>query len=89
MTALPDSDAATSFVVTFKPSSRRLMASTTAVTVDDGAVDDAVGRDRLAAERSDFEALACRLELDRFDGARADVQTDEGFRSTKQRDVLS
>ena len=37
----------------------------------------------------DLVALAGRLQLDRLDGARADVQADQGFRSAKHRDVLS
>ena len=45
--------------------------------VDDGAVDDAVRRNRLAAKRRDFEGLACRPELDGLDRARTDVQADE------------
>ena len=47
--------------------------------VDDGAVDDAVGRHRLDGEGRDLEALARRLQLDRLDGARADVEADDRF----------
>ena len=57
--------------------------------IDDRAVDDAVGRHRLGAEAGHLVALAGRLQLDRLDGARADVEADEGFRSTKHRVVLS
>ena len=46
--------------------------------VDDGAVDDGVGRDGLGAEADDLVALARGLELDRLDGARPDVESDEG-----------
>ncbi len=49
-------------------------------SVDDGAVHDAVGRHRLDGERRDLEAFARRLQLDRLDGAGADVETDDGFR---------
>ena len=45
--------------------------------IDDGAVDDAVGRHRLDAEGGDLERLARALELHGLDGARADVQTDD------------
>ncbi len=47
MTALPDSDAATSLVWILRLSNSRRIASATAVAVDDGAVDDAVGGDGL------------------------------------------
>ena len=57
--------------------------------IDDGAVDDAVGRNGLAAEGRDLVGLAGRLQLDGFDRARADVESDEGFRSAKHRVVLS
>jgi hypothetical protein len=53
--------------------------------VDDRAVDDAVRRNRLAAERRHSVGLAGGLQLDRLDGARADVQADQGFRSAKHR----
>ena len=43
------------------------------------------GGDRLAAERRDLVGFAGRLQLDRFDRARADVEADERFRSTKHR----
>ena len=47
--------------------------------VDDGAVHDAVRRHWLDAECRDFEALARWLQLDGFDRARADVETDDGL----------
>ena len=61
----------------------RLVAEQTAdgvgdgAAVDDRAVDDAVGRDWLEAERDDLVALARRLELDRLDRARPDVEADD------------
>ena len=45
--------------------------------VDDGAVDDAVGRHRLAAEGGDLVAAPGRLELHRLDRARTDVEAHE------------
>ena len=45
--------------------------------VDDGAVDDAVRRHRLDAERGDLERFARAFELHGLDGARADVQSDD------------
>src|SRR5205807_290012 len=51
--------------------------------VDDRAVDDAVGRQRLGAEARHFVTLAGLFQLDRLDGARANIQTHEGFGSTK------
>ena len=57
--------------------------------VDDRAVDDAVRGHRLAAEIRDPVALAGLFQLDRLDGARTDVQTDQRFRSAKHRGVLS
>ena len=56
--------------------------------VDDRAVDDAVRRDWLGTDRRDPVALARRLQLDRLDRARTDVQADQAFRSTKHQDVL-
>src|SRR5581483_3003066 len=47
--------------------------------VDDCAVHDAVGRQRLAPERGHAVALAVGLELDGLDGTRADVEADDGF----------
>ena len=60
MTALPESEAATSLVL----NALRLEDAADGVgdrgAVDDGAVDDAVGRHRLDAERGDPVALARR-----------------------------
>ena len=47
--------------------------------VDDGAIDDAVGRNGLAAERRDPVGLTGRLQLDCFDRTRPDVEADDGF----------
>ena len=47
--------------------------------VDDGAVDDAVGRHRLDGKRHDLEALPDSLQLDSFDRARPDVEPDDRF----------
>jgi hypothetical protein len=47
--------------------------------VDDRAVDDAVGRDRLDRKGDDLEALADWLELDGLDGARPDVEAHDSF----------
>ena len=62
-----------------------LRAHALADFVDGPAVDDGVGRHRLAAEGRDFEGLAGRFQLDRFDGARSDIQADQGFRFAKHR----
>ena len=43
--------------------------------------------DDLAAEGSDLVALAGRLQLDRFDRTRANIQPDQGLRSAKHRYV--
>ena len=80
MTALPESEAATSLVLNAVLSNSAADGVGDGGAVDDGAVDDAVGRHRLAAERGDLVALAGRLQLDRLDGARADVEADDGFR---------
>ena len=79
MTALPDSEAATSLVLNALVVEQPADRVGDGVAVDDGAVDDAVGRDRFAAEGGDLEALADRLQLDGLDGARADVEADERF----------
>ena len=77
MTALPESEAATSFVLKAFDSNTRRIALGDGGAVDDGAVDDAVGRNRLAAEGRDTEALAGGLQLDGLDGARPDVEADD------------
>ena len=74
MTALPESDAATSFVLKALLLEEAADGVGDGAAVDDGAVDDAVGRHRLDGERGDLEALARRLELDGLDGARPDVE---------------
>ena len=51
--------------------------------VDDGAVDDGIGRHRLAAERGDAEAFARGLQLDRLDCARSDVEPYDCLGFTK------
>jgi hypothetical protein len=51
--------------------------------VDDRTVDDAVGGKRLGAERDDLESLSRRLQFDRLDGARTDVEADNGLGSSK------
>ena len=83
MTALPDSDAATSLVLMLRLVEQAADRVRDGGAVDDRAVDNAVGRQRLGAEAGHFVALAGGLQLDRLDGARTNVQADEGFSSTK------
>ena len=52
--------------------------------VDDRAVDDAVGRNRLDADGRDPIALAGGLELDGLHGAGPDVESHQGFGSAKE-----
>ena len=85
MTALPDSDAATSFVLMPRPSNRRRMASATAPpsmmapsTMLSGGTGSLPNADTLYP-------LPAGLQLDCLDGARADVQTDQRFGSAKHR----
>ena len=65
MTALPESEAATSLVLMPRLSKARRIASDDGGAVDDGAVDDAVGRNGLAGVGRDLVALPRRLQLDR------------------------
>ena len=90
MTALPESEAATSLVLNALLLEQAADGVGDGAAVDDRAVDDAVGRDGLGGERGDAEALARRLQLDRLDGARADVETDDrfAFAETKHDAVL-
>src|SRR5262249_23552719 len=46
-------------------------------TVDDGAIDDAVGRHRFDGYSGNLEALAVWPQLHCFDGARADVEAND------------
>jgi hypothetical protein len=58
--------------------------------IDNRAVDDGVGGDRLGAVRHDPEALARRLQLDRLHGARSDVEPDDRLvlpKHAKHKDV--
>src|SRR5262249_43534658 len=45
--------------------------------VDDGSVDDAVGRDRLSPECRHAIPFAARLQLNGLDGARSDVEAND------------
>ena len=55
-------------------------------TVDDGAVDNAVGRDQLNAHGGDLESLPGGLELNRLYRTRTNVEPDQAFCSAKQHD---
>ena len=55
--------------------------------IDDGAVDDAVGRHGLGAVRGDAVAFASRLQLDRLDGARTNVESDDRSALVEQRKI--
>jgi hypothetical protein len=57
--------------------------------IDDGAVDDAVGGDRLDAHRRDAISLARGFQFDRLDRARTDVETNQAFSSAEQHVTLS
>ena len=80
ITALPESDAQTSFVLkAFLPSKTRRMASATAPasmiapsTIESGGTGS-------LTERHDAVSLARGLQLDRLDGARPDVESDDVF----------
>ncbi len=87
MTALPESEAATSRVLNALPSKTLADGVGDGRAVDDGAIDDAVGRHRLDAEAHDLVALAAGLEFDGFDGARPDVEADERPRSYQTLDT--
>ena len=89
MTALPESEAATSLVLMLRLSKTRRIASTTAAPSMMAPSTMLSGGIGFAAEGRDLVALAGWLQLDRFDRARADVQADEGFRSAKHHVVLS
>ena len=90
ITALPDSEAATSLDLNCLPAEHAADRVGDRARVDDRAVDDAVGRHRLDGDGADLVALAGRLELDRLDGARPDVQSHEALvsRRTAQRRLL-
>ena len=79
MTALPEREAATSFDLKAWFSNRRRMASATAVPSMMAPSTMLSGGTGSMRERGDLVALAGRLELDGFDGTRADVQADDGF----------
>ena len=86
ITALPESEAATSLALKCLPENTRRTASATApesmmapsTMLSAGTGSTAEGRDPVA--------LASGLQLDGFDGARSDVQPDEAFVATKQHD---
>ena len=52
--------------------------------IDDGAVDDAVGRDRFDPEGRHAEPLPGGFQFDGLDGARPDVEAHEAFCSAEQ-----
>ena len=79
MTALPESEAATSLVLKALFSNSAADRVGDGGAVDDGAVDDAVGRHRLGARTPTTRKPLPRLELDRLDGARPDVEADDRF----------
>ena len=57
--------------------------------VDDGAIDNAVGRDRFDRDRSHLETLAVWPKFDGLDGARADVEPDDRFRFVQSKHVFA
>ena len=77
MTALPDSEAATSLVLNALFSNRRRMASATAPPSMMAPSTMLSGGTGSLRERGDAEALARRLQLDGLDGARPDVETHD------------
>jgi hypothetical protein len=77
MTALPASEAATSFVRMFFDSKRRRIASATAAPSMMAPSTMLSGGTGLDAERGNLEGLARALELHGLDRARADVQADD------------
>ena len=83
MTALPDSEAATSLVLMAAAVEQTTDGVGDGGAVDDRAIDDAVGRQRFGAETGDLEGLADRLQFHRFDGARSDVEADQCLGSTE------
>ena len=80
MTALPDSEAATSLVLNALLLEHAADRVGDRAAVDDGAVDDAVGRHRLDGE-GDRRGSPCRRPSARraFDGARSDVEADDAL----------
>ena len=79
MTALPESDAATSFVLKALFSKSRRMASATAAPSMIAPSTMLSGGTGSMANADDLEALADRLQLDGLDGARSDVEADDRF----------
>ena len=77
MTALPESDAATSFVLNCLFSKTRRIASATAAPSMMAPSTMLSGGTGWIANAIDLEPLARRLQLDGLDGARADVETDD------------
>ena len=86
ITELPDSDAATSLALNCLLANRRLTASATAPESMMAPSTMLSGGSGSTRDGRDLVALARRLQLDRLDGARADVQTDEAFIATEQHD---
>ncbi len=87
MTALPDSDAATSLVLNALFSNRRRIASATAAPSMIAPSTMLSGGIGLDGERRHLEAFADRFQFDRLDGARSDVEADDGFGFSKTKHV--
>ncbi len=85
MTALPDSEAQTSFALERLVAARTRwrMASATAPASMMAPSTIASGGHRLDAERRHAEAFAGRLQLHRLDCARSDVESDNRLRFAK------
>ena len=79
MTALPESDAATSLVLNALFSNRRRMASATAVPSMMAPSTMLSGGTGSMANAVTLNPLPDGLQLDGFDRARADVEADDGL----------
>ena len=89
MTALPDSEAQTSFALNAPLSNTLRMASATAPASMIAPSTMASGGTGADGERGDAVSFARRLQLHRLDGAGPDVQAHDGFDFAKHSTLSS
>ena len=89
MTALPESEAATSLVLNALFSNSRRMASATAAPSMMAPSTMLSGGTGSMAKAATLKPLPAGLQLDGLDGARSDVEPDDRFDLAKTKHVMS